>query len=191
MDLNNLAKVGYVAKTHGLKGAVKIHLNPDFSQAYINLEHLFIDTESKPVPYFIEDVNFNQTDSAIFQFDDIKDIEQAKSLISKSVYIINLSRLSRYTCRGRLRRGELIGEAGIKFKQDNALVDYVVIDVAHGELGTIQEILTPPMQEIAKIIYNNKEILLPLNEQTIINIDRKKKILYTNIPEGLIEVYLT
>lgn len=174
MNLNNLVKVGYVVKTHGLKGGVKVHLNSVFSQAYINLEYLFIDTESKPVPYFIKDANFNQPDSAIFHFDDIKDMEQAKSLISKSVYIIK----------------ELIGEAGIKFNQDDSLVDYMVIDEYYGELGTIQEILTPPMQEIAKIIYNNKEILLPLNEQIIIKIDRKKKIIYSHLPEGLMEVYL-
>jgi 16S rRNA processing protein RimM len=37
--------------------------------------------------------------------------------------------------------------------------------------------------------YQQKEALLPVNEQTLQKIDRKKQILHTRLPEGLLEIY--
>jgi 16S rRNA processing protein RimM len=40
-------------------------------------------------------------------------------------------------------------------------------------------------------LYQNAEILIPVTDQIVLNLDTEKKELYTNLPDGLIEVYLS
>jgi len=37
---------------------------------------------------------------------------------------------------------------------------------------------------------NGKEILIPVNDHFILKVDRTSKIIYLDVPEGLIELYL-
>jgi 16S rRNA processing protein RimM len=39
-------------------------------------------------------------------------------------------------------------------------------------------------------LYKNKEILFPLNEDMIVEIDEDEKTLLVDLPEGLLELYL-
>ena len=41
-----------------------------------------------------------------------------------------------------------------------------------------------------RIEINNKEALIPLHEDTIIKIDKKKQQVIVTLPEGLLEIYL-
>ena len=41
-----------------------------------------------------------------------------------------------------------------------------------------------------QLTMNNKEVLIPLNESTLKKIDRKKKEVHVNLPDGLLEIYL-
>ncbi len=60
-------------------------------------------------------------------------------------------------------------------------------DQEHGELGTVDEIIEMPHQLLARVTYKEKEMLLPLNEQTMLKVDRKGKILHRSCrPDCLI-----
>ena len=54
----------------------------------------------------------------------------------------------------------------------------------------VDEILERPEQELIRIMKGNKEILVPLTDEMIRKLDRKKGILYLNTPPGLIDLYL-
>jgi 16S rRNA processing protein RimM len=43
-----------------------------------------------------------------------------------------------------------------------------------------------PQQEIAVVVYQNKEVLIPLNEKLIVSIDEDKKVILMDLPEGLL-----
>jgi len=57
-------------------------------------------------------------------------------------------------------------------------------------IGIITEVLEYPHQAVLSINFRNKEILIPITDEIIVNVDRDKKHLYTNTPEGLIDLYL-
>jgi 16S rRNA processing protein RimM len=40
------------------------------------------------------------------------------------------------------------------------------------------------------VSFNEKEILIPLVDEVILKVDRKKKELHIRAPEGLIDIYL-
>jgi len=57
------------------------------------------------------------------------------------------------------------------------------------DLGEILEVIEQPHQLICRIILNEKDVLIPLHEETIQKIDKKKKQVYVELPDGLLEVY--
>ena len=70
------------------------------------------------------------------------------------------------------------------------LKGFLVIDESKGELGEIVEIHEYPQQFVATVPHQFREILFPLNEDLITEIDQENGILRVNLPEGLIDVYL-
>ena len=47
-----------------------------------------------------------------------------------------------------------------------------------------------PMQLIAKCIYQENEIMFPLNDDIVIEINEDEKMIFVDLPEGLLDVYL-
>ena len=63
-----------------------------------------------------------------------------------------------------------------------------MIDKEVGEVGVIEEILDMPQQEMTLIRYKKREVLIPLNEELILEIDEKKKQVMVDLPEGLLDL---
>lgn len=70
-----------------------------------------------------------------------------------------------------------------------ALLGFVAEDQQYGPLGTVEEVIEMPMQVLIKVFIKGKEALLPVNEQSLVKIDRKKQTVFLNLPDGLIELY--
>jgi 16S rRNA processing protein RimM len=64
------------------------------------------------------------------------------------------------------------------------------LDEQRGELGEIVEIHEYPQQYVAVVPHRFREILFPLNDDFIKEIDAEKSVLHVSLPEGLIDLYL-
>ena len=60
----------------------------------------------------------------------------------------------------------------------------------HGNIGTLVKVMDLPRQSLLQIAFEDKEILVPLVDEVIMKVDRKKKELHIRAPEGLIDIYL-
>jgi 16S rRNA processing protein RimM len=58
-------------------------------------------------------------------------------------------------------------------------------------LGEIIEINEYPQQFVATVSYRNKEVMFPLNEDMIIEIDEDEGTLLVDLPDGLLDIYLS
>ena len=68
---------------------------------------------------------------------------------------------------------------------------YAIIDSKLGNIGNITDVDEKTDNAIIKVIHpSGKEIILPFNDDLIIEIDDDLKIIEFNAPEGLIEMYL-
>ena len=67
---------------------------------------------------------------------------------------------------------------------------YSVIDAVHGRIGSLVKVMDLPRQSLLQITFGDKEILIPLVDEVIVKVDRKKKELHIRAPEGLIDIYL-
>lgn len=174
MKAEDLFSIGYISKTQGLKGEVQVYLEEDIIDEYFKNDTLFLEINSKPVPYFIENIRI-QKSVAYFQFEDVDSIEAAKTLVGKRVLIPKKLRPKRKT--GDLTYKDLVG--------------YFVSDEKEGDLGEISEVFEYPKQFVASILVNDAEVLLPLNEDIIKGVDVKNKKIVVSMPDGLLDIYLS
>lgn len=173
--MDNYILVGKTRKTHGFKGGVKLDIEDKFVEDVLKVDVAFLKIEGKFLPFFIDD--FEYTNKLIVRFEDIHSKEEAVAVTSKEFYIRekDIQQKERVThLEGNLIYGKLVG--------------YAIQDETVGAIGEILEILEFPQQEMAQVNYQEKEILIPLNNQLISSIDDTKKIVLMALPEGILSL---
>ena len=140
----------------------------------MDFDVLFIEIEKKLVPFFVETTKILENSTAYLFLEDIDHIDRAQSLVRKKVYLSN----------------ELLPERDPEDFRITDLKGFEVHDQEYGILGPIGEIHEYPQQHVASLTYREREILFPLNEETIDFIDVENNILEVTLPEGLIDLYL-
>lgn len=167
----NIKEIGYISKTHGLKGHVILRLNE-----YINIDEeaiksIFIEINGSQVPYFIEECRPNNS-GYIIKLETIDTVDTSKKLVGKKVFSL----------------------PDFLIEDENSLnefVGYTIIDSKLGNIGNITEVDEKTDNIIIKVIHSSgTEIILPFNDDFIIEIDDDLKTIEFNAPEGLIEMYL-
>jgi 16S rRNA processing protein RimM len=171
MNIDSCFKLGQIIKAHGLKGEVLINLEVNNPEDYQDLESVFLEINQKLVPFFIEDFNI-KANRAIIKFEDIDSFDAIKSILNANVFV---------------PLEDLVETDEVNF---NLLIGCKVQDKNKGELGVIREVYEVPGQDLLSMDYMEKEVLIPVNEHIILKVDHKKKILYVDLPEGLVDLYL-
>ena len=173
MKIEDCFYIGYITKTKGLKGEVQIYFEYD-EPADLPLDSVFAEINGKLVPFFIASYKLQNNQTGNFYFDDIDTIEKAETLIRKKLYLPETARPLR--------------DEDDEF-QIMDLKGFIVHDDSAGELGEIIEIHEYPQQFVAVVPYKFAEVLIPLNDDLIVEIDEENSILRVNLPDGLIELY--
>lgn len=165
--------IGYFTKTKGLKGEIQIFFEVDF---YENLDFdvLFADVNGKLVPFFVSSFKLYPNSTALFYLDDVDHIDKAQALVKKKIYL-------------PLTKMPELDDEDFTYQD---LKGFIVTDKSHGELGEILEVNEYPQQFVATVSYKEKEVLFPLNEDMIVEIDEEAKTLLVELPEGLLDLYL-
>ena len=79
---------------------------------------------------------------------------------------------------------------GNEFYSDE-IVGFKVLDAKHGEIGVLINVMEAPAQDVFEILHaSGKEIMIPVLDNFIEEIDRENKILKLIASEGLIDFYL-
>ena len=107
-------------------------------------------------------------------FQDLKTLEAANQLVGISAYLPL----------------DLLPEKDGNDFYSHEVVDFLVIDEEKGELGKVQEIIEYPTQSLIQIVINGKEVLIPIHDDIIQDVNREEKKIYIKAPNGLIDMYL-
>jgi len=174
MKTEDCFRIGSVLKTKGLKG--EMHIYVDFEGAEkIKIKSLFLDLAGKLVPYFVVSIKFLQKNMAYLVLEDVDTIEKAAMLVKKDIYLPN-----------KIKPKKKAEEFTLK-----DVKGFIAFDETYGELGEILDVAEYPQQLIATVKYKNKEVLFPLNVDIIKGIDVEGGEIYIDLPEGLLDVYLS
>ena len=163
-----LIKIGKVLKTHGYKGHLKIAIDEFYIADFQEMAAIFINQ----LPYFITSKDINSDSQAIILLEDIDAKEKAHPLQGKDIFA----------------KDDDLTEI-LEEEPYNDLVGFTITDKNLGIIGEIAEIIELPHQFLAQVFKEQKEILIPMNEDFIINIDENKKTIEMQLPDGLLEIY--
>jgi 16S rRNA processing protein RimM len=174
MEKSDCFEVGRIIKTFGYKGELIAKISKEFIGIIESEGSVFIETDEELVPYFIQELEYSEEDFYSICIEDVATVNEAKEF-NGSILWIPTDKIPK----------EIFNE--------NPLHDvkgYSVIDVNFGELGIADEVLEYPKHSVLRILRGKKEILLPVNDAFILEVDRKKREITINAPAGLIETYL-
>lgn len=174
MKQDELFQLGKIVRTFGSKGEVVVQIDVDILSQIKEMESVYLKLNESLVPFFIELFQPRSKGQAMVKFLDVDSTEDASQLAGCEIFIPMAMLPKQKVSRA--------------FSFD--IEGFTVIDADRGETGTVAAILEMPQQVLLAIDYNGKEILIPVVDEIIKNIDRKKKIIYIEAPEGLIDLYL-
>jgi 16S rRNA processing protein RimM len=166
--------LGRILKPFAAKGALLISLDVDSPEDYEDMESVFVLMNGQLIPFLIEHVDLKHNNRAAVTFSDVDSVEQASILVGCELYLPD-SMLKPLT-GNRFYYHEVKG--------------YEIHDKQHGFIGTLTEVLEYPHQAVLSVAFKGKEILIPVTDHIVTGIDREKKHLFTEVPEGLLEIYL-
>ena len=104
----------------------------------------------------------------------MKTLEEASKLVGTAVYLPL----------------ELLPEKDGNDFYSHEVVGFLVVDEEKGELGNVREIIEYPTQSLIQIIKDGKEVLIPIHDDIIKEVNREEKKIYIKAPNGLIDMYL-
>lgn len=169
--MGEFVQIGNILKAHGVDGTMRVGVEPVFLEDAVDLDAIFLEsTSQEKIPYFIETVEAIAVDTVLIKLEDINGREQVTPWIKSPVWA----------------RAEDLSE---EIEEHISLEDFIIIDNQLGEIGRIEEVVEIRYQELAKVIYENKEILIPLHDDLITKLDESSQKIFMNLPEGLIEVF--
>ena len=177
MAENPYVTIGHTGKAHGLQGELKLFIEERFIEDFLKNERIFIDVKGTKVPYFI--ANVRGTNEFIVKLEEVDSRDVAQALQSREVCLREKDLVP-----DDEREIEMEEEAGLEYAR---LVGYLLTDQTLGDIGSIDEVLEMPQQEMAFLKYQKREVLVPLNAQLIVQIDDKARRVLMDLPEGLLE----
>jgi 16S rRNA processing protein RimM len=174
MEISACFNIGYVVKTHGLKGEVTISLNGYSAEDLASIQEvypLFIDINNRLVPYFIQSISESGT-KAFVKFEDVDTIDEASKLAKRSLYL-------QKAARPKAQRGEFY---------DDEIIHFGVIDEVLGPLGNIVEVVQAGPNRLLVVDHNGKEVMIPVNSPFIKRVNKSKKVITVSLPEGFLDI---
>lgn len=172
MNVDNCYQLGYILKTHGLKGELIFHLDVDNPDDYKNLESVFVRQSGKLVPFFVSTIRL-QADKARIALEDIVSQDQARQLVGAEVFL-PLNRLP-----------DLGGDA----YYFHEIIGYSIL-LEKKELGQLTEIYDQEPNPMFAFLHQNHEVLVPFQDQFVLKVDKSAKEIHINLPEGYLDIYL-
>ncbi|WP_374548725.1 ribosome maturation factor RimM [Flavobacterium sp.] len=166
--------LGKIAKKFSFKGEVLIYLDTDEPEQYDKMESVFVEFNKNLVPFFIENSSIHKGDFLRVKFEDVDSEQDADELIGCHIYL-PLSMLPKLE--------------GNKF-YFHEVIGFEVIDERLGNIGKIVSINDSTAQPLFEIDFQGKEILIPMIDHFIIEVNREEKKILLKTPEGLVDLYL-
>ena len=166
--------LGKIVKKYSFKGELLVKLDTDNPSTYTKMESVFIDKNKSLIPFFIERSSLHKSTLLRVKFEDIDSEEDADKLLKSELYL-PLEFLPQLT--------------GNKFYY-HEIVGFEAEDLSFGLVGIVKGVNDTTNQAILEIDRNGSEILIPLIDDFIKNVDREQKKIILEVPEGLIDIYL-
>ena len=168
----NLYFLGTLIKAHGVGGFFVLALNNLQPEDISEMESVFMEIDGLLVPFFISRFSDMGKSSILVKFDDIDSNAKAKEFIGCKIYI----------------SADKVNIPDNLHSKVTDFTGYRIVDMKHGDIGKITEIMDIRENPLFKVRSENNEYMIPVNESIIKEINHNKKVIFTDLPEGLLDI---
>lgn len=169
MAYNAEILLGRILKVHGFDGTVAVKLNESFINNIPEMESVFLEIDGKPVPFFISSSESQGADLLRLKFTGYDSSRIMTGFIG---------------CRVLLTSGETTGNILPK-----TLSGFIILLPDLTRLGTIKDVLDNHGQLLLIVVTEKgRELLIPFHKDFIVSVNKKRKILKMDLPEGLTDI---
>lgn len=172
MNKSGFTKIGYIKKPFGYKGEMMFIFKYEEIEQLNDLNFIFFSIDNELVPFFIEKIDFRDEKTAIAKIEYINNSDDSKKFTGCFLYLPEKD--IKLTIQAKHSLENIIG--------------YRAIDMVLGYIGKIEEAISLAEQELIKIDYNGKEVLIPAVDEIIVKIDDHNREVHLQTPEGLIDL---
>jgi len=167
-------KIGKLVAVHGLTGELLLKHELGKKTSLKGLQAIFTEEKKNSfLPWFIESAKIKSDEETYLKLETINTREAALQLSAKQVWL---------------------PESDFKkFAAKTAPANLLGYTIIHNNesLGAILELIEQPHQLLCRLEIQGKEVLIPLHEETLQKINHSKKEVLVELPDGLLDIYLT
>jgi 16S rRNA processing protein RimM len=164
--------IGKLVAVFGLQGELVLQHRLGKKSTLKGLKVIFLeDKKDEMLPWFVESTRIKGEEDVFLKLEGVDSKEAARRIVQKEVWVTEAD------------FGSLAGRS--------APISMVGFQVLQGDqpLGEVLEVIEQPHQVLFRIDYHGKEALIPIHEETLIKVDKKKRVVHVELPDGLLDVY--
>lgn len=165
-------KIGLFNKPHGIHGELSFTFTDDIFDR-VDCDYLVCLLDGIFVPFFIEEYRFRSDSTALVKLEGVDSSERARMFTNIEVYF-PVKFAENVTTPGELTWDFFQG--------------FTMCDVHAGELGEIIDVDQTTVNILFVVKYGKEELLVPAQEEFIVEIDQMHKVITMNLPEGLLSI---
>ena len=164
-------RIGIINKPHGVHGELLFTFDDDiFDQ--VEADYIVCLMDGILVPFFFESYRFRSDSTALIKLEGIDTEQQARRMTNVEVYFPK-------------EHAEKLDDNELTW---NYFVGFVIKDINKGEIGKVTDVDDSTINTLFVVDHKGNEVLIPAQEDFMVDMDRKKKVITMHLPEGLLEL---
>ena len=171
IKVEDVYRIGLINKPHGVHGELLFTFDDDIFDR-MEAEYIICMMDGILVPFFFESYRFRSDSTALIKLEGIDTEQQARRMTNVEVFF---------------------PKEHVEELDDNELtwsyfVGFLIKDVNEGEIGKVIDVDDSTINTLFVVDHNDTEVLIPAQEDFIVDLDREKRVITMQIPAGLLDL---
>lgn len=171
IELSEVQRIGTIVKPHGVGGEMAVTVPASLCWTD-DIDCLVCSIEGILVPFFLESIREKSNTTILVKFEGYDSVELTSRFMGVTVYM-------------PLR---FMAEGDADAPSWSSFLDWTVVDSVAGPLGSVHAVDDSTPNILFLVRDGERERIIPANPEWITKVDRKKRTLLYNLPEGLAEL---
>lgn len=164
-------RIGIINKPHGVHGELLFSFDDDIFDR-VDADYIVCLMDGILVPFFFESYRFRSDSTALIKLEGIDTEQQARRMNNVEVYFPK-------------EHAEELDDDKLTW---NYFVGFQIYDINKGEIGKVTDVDDSTINTLFVVDHKGTEVLIPAQEDFIVELDREAKVIRMDLPEGLLEL---
>lgn len=163
--------IGQITRAHGLKGELSFTTTSSILDE-VDVPFIVLEPEGLLVPFYLENVRMKTATTGLLKLERIDSEEQAREYVGLTIYLPNM----------------FLDEMEDTEFETEYFVGFEIIENQKGSIGRITAVDDSTANALFVVETESGEVLIPIADEFITEIDHDRKTISMKLPEGLLDL---